>query len=90
MVVGPDGSEGQMSQASKKQANLARFLYTLSGLTYAGMGFLFSYLFIPLWQEEGFSPGSLLGWNVIPVLILGVAFLILMVLAYIIDPKEDS
>lgn len=78
-----------MPQGTKKQANLARFLYTLSGLTYAGMGFLFAYLFIPVWQKEGFSAGSLLGWNLAPVVFLAVMWLLFAFLAYIVDPKEE-
>ena len=76
------------SQGTKKQANLARFLYTLSGLTYAGMGFLFSYLFVSVWQTEGFTWGSFLGRNIFPVVALWILVLLFAILAYIVDSKE--
>jgi len=75
-------------KGTKKQGNLARFLYTLSALTYAGMGFLFSYLFVSVWQTEGFTWGSLIGRNIMPVIALWILFLLFAVFAYIIDPKE--
>lgn len=74
----------------RKRANLARFLYTLSGITYAGAGVLFSYLIVPVWVSTGVSFAQLVSKAFVPVAGLFALSLFLAWLAYRIDPKEEN